>query len=76
MVRDFIGSHSEFLPRGLNLEFPSLEACICFWVGDTTFLIKYLESWLKDDSGNILNTGPIHLKNAYFIENSFQTREL
>ena len=53
MVRDSIGSHSEFLPRALNSEFPTLEACICFWVGDTKFLITYLESWLKDVSGYI-----------------------
>ena len=49
-MRDSIGSHSEFLPRALNSKFPSLEAYICFWVGDTTFLITYLESWFKDDS--------------------------
>ena len=52
MVRDSICSHSEFLPRDLNSEFPTLEADICFWVGDTTFLITHLESWLKDDSGS------------------------
>jgi len=52
MVRDSIGSHSEFLPRDLNSEFPTLEAYICFWVGDTTLLITHFESWLIDDSGS------------------------
>ena len=41
VVRDSIGSHSEFLPRVLNSEFLTLEAYICFWVGHTTFLIKF-----------------------------------
>jgi len=36
--------------RALNSKFPNLEAYFCFWVGDTTFSITYLESWLKDDS--------------------------
>ncbi len=53
MVRDFNSSHSEFLPRAMNSVFPNLEAYICFWIGDTTFFITYLESWLKDDSGQI-----------------------
>ena len=53
MVRDFISSHSEFLPRSMNSEFPNLETYICFWIGDTTCFITYLESWLKDDSGHI-----------------------
>jgi len=51
--RDSIGFYSEFLPRALNSKSPTLEAYSCFWIGDTIFLITYLESWLKEDSGYI-----------------------
>ena len=44
-----IVSHSEFFTESSISEFSTLEAYICFWVGITTFLIAYLESWLKDD---------------------------
>ena len=53
MVNDSIGSHPKFLPRALNSEFSTLEAYIWSWVCDTIFLIIYLESWLKDDSGYV-----------------------
>ena len=53
MARDSIGSHSEFLPRVVNSECPTFEAYICLRFGDTSFLITYFESLLKDDSGYI-----------------------
>ena len=51
----YIGSHSEFLPIALNSKFLDLEAkFLNLFLGLVTQHFDYLESWLKDDSGYIL----------------------